>query len=178
MSGNSYIERVLLLIPISTTNTVNNNHIHGEITLSKTGGNVWHTISVSAQSVWNSTHANYTSFYKPHKMITCNYGGRKWLDMMLGFEVNPWNNVWFYVRVYLDMAGSQDMAKAILIYNHQNKTKMNSEIYDSMQNYTTNREFFKDGNKVFHTGNDGSGSGLDADLLDGKHASTIISEAI
>ena len=28
-----------------------------------------------------------------------------------------------------------------------------------------------DGNKVWHAGNDGSGSGLDADLLDGKHAS-------
>lgn len=32
-------------------------------------------------------------------------------------------------------------------------------------------------NKAWHQGNDGSGSGLDADLLDGKHASTIISEA-
>lgn len=31
---------------------------------------------------------------------------------------------------------------------------------------------FKD-NKVWHSGNDGSGSGLDADLLDGKHASEL-----
>jgi len=30
-----------------------------------------------------------------------------------------------------------------------------------------------DGNKVWHAGNDGSGSGLDADLLDGKHWSDI-----
>ena len=30
-----------------------------------------------------------------------------------------------------------------------------------------------DGNKVWHAGNDGSGSGLDADLLDGKHASAF-----
>lgn len=32
--------------------------------------------------------------------------------------------------------------------------------------------------KIWDSANDGSGSGLDADLLDGKHASTIISEAI
>ncbi len=30
-----------------------------------------------------------------------------------------------------------------------------------------------DGNKVWHSGNDGSGSGLDADTLDGKHASEL-----
>lgn len=178
MSGDSYIERVLLLIPVSTTNTVNNNHVHGEIVLSKTGGNVWHTISVSAQSVWNSIHANYTSFYKQHQMITCNYGGRKWLALRLVYEANPWNNMWFYGRAYSDMPGSQDMLKAISIYNHSSGTTLNTEIYNSMQNYTTNREFYKDGNKVFHAGNDGSGSGLDADLLDGKHASTIINEAI
>src|SRR5699024_1610038 len=32
--------------------------------------------------------------------------------------------------------------------------------------------------KIWDSTNDGSGSGLDADLLDGKHASTIINEAI
>jgi hypothetical protein len=32
-------------------------------------------------------------------------------------------------------------------------------------------------NKVWHAGNDGSGSGLDADLLDGKHASDFTSKA-
>ena len=36
----------------------------------------------------------------------------------------------------------------------------------------------KSGHKVWHAGNDGSGSGLDADLLDGKHASEIASSAI
>jgi len=30
------------------------------------------------------------------------------------------------------------------------------------------------GNKIWHAGNDGSGSGLDADLLDGKHASDFV----
>ena len=33
------------------------------------------------------------------------------------------------------------------------------------------------GNKVWHAGNDGSGSGLDADLLDGNHASAFATSA-
>src|SRR5699024_4345670 len=118
------------------------------------------------------------SIYRQHRKIKCNYLGRKWLALRLSYYSNAWNNMLFYGRAYSDTARSQYMLKEISIYNHQNKTKLNSEIYDSMQNYTTNREFFKNGKKVWHTGNDGSGSGLDADLLDGKHASTIISEAI
>jgi len=34
------------------------------------------------------------------------------------------------------------------------------------------------GNTVWHAGNDGSGSGLDADLLDGKHASSFIGQPV
>lgn len=34
------------------------------------------------------------------------------------------------------------------------------------------------GNKVWHAGNDGTGSGLDADLLDGKHASGFLEQPI
>lgn len=36
----------------------------------------------------------------------------------------------------------------------------------------------KQGNPVWHAGNDGAGSGLDADLLDGKHASEIIGQQL
>ena len=34
------------------------------------------------------------------------------------------------------------------------------------------------GNKIWHAGNDGSGSGLDADLLDGKHLSDILASNV
>ena len=39
--------------------------------------------------------------------------------------------------------------------------------------YLTGTEGKIAGNKVWHAGNDGTGSGLDADLLDGKHASEL-----
>jgi hypothetical protein len=49
-------------------------------------------------------------------------------------------------------------------------------------NYSTNQAWFRrrqdstwhGWNQFFHTGNDGSGSGLDADLLDGQHASAFL----
>lgn len=40
--------------------------------------------------------------------------------------------------------------------------------------FITNANITFRGNKVWHAGNDGSGSGLDADLLDGKHLSDIL----
>jgi hypothetical protein len=39
--------------------------------------------------------------------------------------------------------------------------------------YTDNSEIYAGSNKLWHGGNDGSGSGLDADLLDGQHASAF-----
>lgn len=44
--------------------------------------------------------------------------------------------------------------------------------------YLTGTEGKIAGNTVWHAGNDGSGSGLDADKLDGKHASDFLSQPI
>jgi len=49
------------------------------------------------------------------------------------------------------------------------------QIYNT-NTYLTGTEGKIAGNKIWHAGNDGSGSGLDADLLDGKHLSEILSE--
>ena len=46
----------------------------------------------------------------------------------------------------------------------------NGSIY--LNNYNTSKSvYMQGGNKAWHAGNDGSGSGLDADLLDGQHGS-------
>lgn len=50
-------------------------------------------------------------------------------------------------------------------------TQASPPIYSSIT--TANNEIILDGNKVWHQGNDGAGSGLDADLLDGNHASAF-----
>ena len=72
------------------------------------------------------------------------------------------------------------------VYDHYYNNNYSSSTYTSANlrvkvndGYLTLRfcgdgTFTWNGNKVWHEGNDGSGSGLDADLLDGKHLSEII----
>jgi len=57
---------------------------------------------------------------------------------------------------FLDLTNSED--QAVL------------RLHDNLE-FTTNGSTY---NKVWHAGNDGSGSGLDADLLDGLHASSFL----
>jgi len=42
---------------------------------------------------------------------------------------------------------------------------------------SADKGIFVDGSKVWHAGNDGAGSGLDADLLDGNHASAFLTSS-
>jgi hypothetical protein len=46
-----------------------------------------------------------------------------------------------------------------------------AHIYTDRPNFYFNKELLVNSNKVWNAGNDGSGSGLDADLLDGQHGS-------
>ena len=45
--------------------------------------------------------------------------------------------------------------------------------YDSNIITVTSNHPYYNGNKIWHAGNDGSGSGLDADMLDGKHLGNV-----
>ncbi|MFW5704348.1 MAG: hypothetical protein ACOCXG_00765, partial [Nanoarchaeota archaeon] len=49
--------------------------------------------------------------------------------------------------------------------------------YIGFRTDTSGRKILVDGNEVWHSGNDGSGSGLDADTLDGQHASDFASSS-
>jgi len=48
-----------------------------------------------------------------------------------------------------------------------------AHIYTDRGSFYFNKELLVNGGTVWHSGNDGSGSGLDADLLDGQHASAF-----
>ena len=50
-------------------------------------------------------------------------------------------------------------------------------IYTDRPNFYFNKNLYVLGSKVYHTGNDGSGSGLDADLLDGVEGSGYVNTA-
>ena len=49
-----------------------------------------------------------------------------------------------------------------------------AHIYSDRPTFYLNKELLVNGNRVYHPGNDGSGSGLDADLLDGKQATEFL----
>lgn len=76
----------------------------------------------------------------------------------LGINSARWKDLWLSGNAYINgniAAGtSSPQAKLHVVGN----AKIEGEIYSNT-------------NKVWHGGNDGSGSGLDADLLDGKHLS-------
>jgi len=50
-----------------------------------------------------------------------------------------------------------------------------AHIYTDRPNFYFNRQLLVNGSTVWHSSNDGSGSGLDADTLDGQHASAFAS---
>lgn len=53
-----------------------------------------------------------------------------------------------------------------------------AHIYTDRPSFYFNKELYVNGTKVWNAGNDGSGSTLDADLLDGKHLSDILASNV
>lgn len=53
-----------------------------------------------------------------------------------------------------------------------------AHIYTDRPSFYFNKELLVNNNKVWHAGNDGSGSGLNADTLDGKHLSDILASNV
>jgi hypothetical protein len=144
--GSSYDYRVILLIPISLLNSSYDNKIVGRITASKKGGNVWDSFDISAQSVWNDTTASFTSTGQrnTHKFVTCTYNSVKWLAIEPTFTANPYNNFWFHGQHYAQLDINGD-ALTVISYKDSNLGVTNSEINNSIANYTANGAVYING---------------------------------
>jgi len=57
------------------------------------------------------------------------------------------------------------------------KNTSTAHIYTDRASFYFNKDLLVNGNKVWHAGNDGSGSGLDADLLDGLDSTAFVKKA-
>lgn len=139
--GNSYDERVILLIPKVETNSSYNNRIHGKITMGKTGGNVIDYFDVEAQSVYNNTTASFTSSGQRtgHKFVTCTYNGIKWLAIKFSYTANPYNYAFFHGHAVTNFStqATADQLKVIPYVDlSSGTTVLNSEIYNSIADYT------------------------------------------
>ena len=68
-------------------------------------------------------------------------------------------------------------ADALIAESGINRNSISSETFNIQNAGGGSMELQVDGNKVFHAGNDGSGSGLDADTLDGQSAASFASSS-
>ena len=126
---------------------------------------------VTFTSMYNRNAVNADVInYGPHQFKVCTfmYGGVPYA----GLELYPTNAQFDFVEFH----GMSNMNPFMVNYYDTRGTALNSEINNSIS-YTANIEgssnLLYGNNKLWHQGNDGSGSGLDADLLDGKHASAF-----
>ncbi|WP_407324027.1 tail fiber domain-containing protein [Tenacibaculum maritimum] len=139
-----YIERVLLLLPVVSTNTSHYNRMYGRVIASKTGGNVWDTFDISAQSVWNNTFASFksTGQYNNHKLVTCTYNGVNWIALKFNYHANPYHHYYFdgFHIADQNLDSNKDALKVIDYYRRAYKgnaaTVLNTEINNSLQDYT------------------------------------------
>ena len=137
--GNSYNERVILLCPKVETTTFWNNIVDGKITMLKSGGNVCDSFDVFCHSVYNDTRATFTSRGQRtgHKLVTCTYGGIKWVAIKFEFTANPYNYALFQGQAYTNVTGHADnQLKIISYYDTLNGgTVLDSEVYNSIADY-------------------------------------------
>lgn len=89
----------------------------------------------------------------------------------LNFKNNTWNTVGDDVAI-----GDCNIAGCLGIkgLNGNPGLKFFDKDGNDKGTLTSNGSLLWNGNKIWHSGNDGAGSGLDADLLDGLHASSFL----
>lgn len=89
-----------------------------------------------------------------------------------GLQSSAFNNVGLLFEGNSGRIGTNS-SKGLGIYAGQNiYLRPNSETSSSTQGVEIGSSIFTyNGNEIWHSGNDGSDSGLDADLLDGQHGS-------
>ena len=75
-------------------------------------------------------------------------------------------------KAFINLSGNHGLSPSISLAIGDNDTGFNWEGDGSISYYSNSAKRF-DLNNVWHSGNDGAGSGLDADLLDGNHASAF-----
>ncbi|HCH6797427.1 TPA: hypothetical protein NK990_003874 [Vibrio parahaemolyticus] len=135
----SYRERVILLMPVSVSNTTERNMINGRIMMYKTGGNVYDSFDVWGQSCYNDTSISMCSHGQRagHKLVTFNYGGVKWLGIKIAYTANPHHSAQFFG--FARTRSSSLDGNQLRVQDYQNRQSgtvvTNAEINDSIADW-------------------------------------------
>jgi hypothetical protein len=126
-------------------------------------------INTSSPSA-NSWIDNYLSYDSANNKIDFSTS-IKIQDLFIEGKVNHWiTDVITVDDASLQLNAKQDGVRVnsgLIIYDNDTGSEL------SKLQYSTANQWQIDGNKIWHAGNDGSGSGLDADKLEGKSASAF-----
>lgn len=87
-----------------------------------------------------------------------------------GFAIKDESGTWYQKIATADITD-------LSVHRFTFSERQGTDPYIELFGVDGNGELYAKGNKVWHAGNDGTGSGLDADLLEGYHASQTVGAA-
>ena len=131
---NSYYQHVVLLLPVPTSNNfVGTNYFEGKFMFWKTGGNMYDTVYVSLNCVYNQLNYHIHNYgqHNNWKLCVCTYGGISYYALKCPYHDNPYNQVVFHGHLNTSL-NSGIIPQDVAYYDENSKSILNSEVYNSL----------------------------------------------
>lgn len=169
-----YVISVIPLVDLTNTDSQSQSFFSGRIHLNRPNGIYSGMFAdVVMQKKYNSTDLMANIFEVGNEFltpVTFTYNGVKYG----GVKILP-ANAQVYDNIYIDglWRGVSPLLQRLDYYHSQTSTVLNADINGSITEtgIDIGNRIYANGGTVWHQGNDGSGSGLDADMLDGQQGS-------
>ena len=173
----SYRKSVIALCNIDNSSISRNSWSGGTIFFHRTNGlQAPVSLHITMEKRYNAQGANYTamalsgnSFGDNIQYVQFDYNGTPYGGIEFKFSDAEHGQVYFIGESNFDIFGLD-------YYRTDTSTALNTEVNNSISttDMVAETDFFINNQKVFHAGNDGSGSGLDADTLDGIDSGSFL----
>ena len=179
-SGEEYV--ILLHQRYHLTELTTNNYCVGTIYGSRGGGgsaNRLAMVNINTRSSYKLNIAAIESVSEKWTLVTCVYNGVNYMALKVPYLESPLVHGYSFTG-YVYSAAPETL-KVIPYYRTTTSTVLNAEINDSIATFTPTASKWYDyqnlyvgTDKVWHYGNVGAGSGLNADMLDGLHGNDFV----
>lgn len=133
-NANSYYQHVVLLLPVPTSNNfIGANYFEGKFMFWKTGGNMYDTVYVSLNCVYNQLNYHIHNYgqHNNWKLCVCTYGGISYYALKCPYHDNPYNQAVFHGHLNTSL-NSGIIPQDIAYYDENSKSILNSEVYNSL----------------------------------------------
>lgn len=133
-NANSYYQHVVLLLPVPTSNNfIGANYFEGKFMFWKSGGNMYDTVYVSLNCVYNQLNYHIHNYgqHNNWKLCVCTYGGISYYALKCPYHDNPYNSAVFHGHLNTQL-NSGIIPQDIAYYDENSKSILNSEVYNSL----------------------------------------------